>query len=247
MPSITLDRLRYEIRLARKPLLLAPLALLIIVVALVALERALGQSPARLLLATAEMLLPTLAGMLVAATLANDDALELHLTTLRAYPGTGALRVATLLAWFGVLSCLTLGILAASGMLSLPDFALANPARWVVAQLVWLAPLLALAALGACLALLTKSRSASGALLGGAWLLDLIFVGAIAQTAWLRPALLFPATLVIYPATHVSRADFMTYWLTTRLDLLGAALLLFLVGWALLHNSESLLKGAIAE
>ena len=247
MPWITLDRLRYEIRLAWKPLLLAPLTLLVVVVALVALERALGQSPARLLLATAEMLLPTLAGVLVATTLANDDALELHLTTPRAYPGTGALRVATLLAWFGALSCLTLGLLAALGMLYLPDFARANPTRWVIAQLVWLAPLLALAALGACLALLTKSRSASGALLGGAWLLDLIFVGVIAQTAWLRPALLFPATLVIYPATHASRVAVTTYWLTTRYELLGAALLFFLLAWALLHNSESLLKGATSE
>lgn len=88
---------------------------------------------------------------------------------------------------------------------------------------------------------------ASGTALGGIWLLDILFVSIVTQTDWLHPLLLFPATLVIFPATSVSWVDVVTYWLTTRIQLLEMAAGFLLIGWLLLHDTERLLRGATEE
>ena len=243
------DRLRHEVKLAWKTMLLAPMLAAAPVGLIAALQRVHGENPAHVLLAGIEMLLPIAAGVMVAATVAHDDALELHLTTPRPYDRTTMLRLLVIAGWTALLAALATAAVARLGLLREPPFArLVSPlARVPLTELVWLAPLLWLVGAGLCLGMLTKSRTAGGALLGGIWLLDILSTGVIAQTSWLRPFLLFPATLVIYPASAVSRADFDTYWLNTRFGLLAMALALLPLGWLLLRNSEALLKGATEE
>jgi hypothetical protein len=247
---MSLDRVRYEIKLAAKALGLTPLALLAPVGLLVLAQHVvLHQSSGHVLLASVEMLLPTAASVIVTATLAHDAAAELQLSMPRPYHTTGMLRLALISGWMACLAALTLGGMDVFRLLYVPRFAQAS-APWVVAllaQLLWLAPLAWMVGVGLCLALLTTSRTASGALIGGIWLLDVLFVGTLAQTVWLRPFLLFPATLVLFPATDARRADVITYWLDTRLELLAMAAALLVVGWLLLHDTEGLLKGATEE
>lgn len=243
------DRLWHEVKLAWKTLLVAPLLAAAPVGLIVALQRVHGENPAHALLAGIEMLLPVAAGVMVATTVAHDDALELHLTTPRPYDRTAMLRVLVIAGWTALLAAAATAGASWRGVLDEPSFAQAvsAPVRALVTELVWLAPLLWLVGIGLCLGMLTKSRTASGALLGGIWLLDILSTGVIMQTSWLRPFLLFPTTLVIYPASAVSRADFDTYWLNTRFGLLAMALALLPLGWLLLRNSEALLKGATEE
>ncbi|HEX9413856.1 MAG TPA: hypothetical protein VF916_10175 [Ktedonobacterales bacterium] len=244
------DRLWYEVRVAWKLFVFTPLLLLAPVGLLTMVQHFfLHQSSARLLLASAEILLPMAAGVIVATTLAHDDAIELHLSAVRPYHATSMLRLLLIAGWVACLAMLMLGALAALRLLYLPDFAasLSPVAQVLLTQLLWLAPLLWMVALGSALAVLTQQRTASGALLGGIWLLDVVFVEVLAHTAWLRPFLLFPATLLLFPATHVSLADFNTYWLNTRFELLGTAMALLPFSWLLLHDTEKLLKGATEE
>jgi hypothetical protein len=92
-------------------------------------------------------------------------------------------------------------------------------------------------ALGFCLALLIRSRSASAALLGGVWIVEAIFYGYFALIGWLKPIFLFPTTL----------APAIDFWLPNRLSLLGIALALLVLGWLLLYNTEALLQGVSGE
>lgn len=244
-----LDRVAYEVRLAWKPLILAPLAVLALVAPVVLLDRLRGQSPAHILLAGVEMLLPTVAGIITASMLASDDALELQLTTPRPYRRTALLRLALISGWMACLAALGLGGIALFRQLDVPAFAISWPIalRIVVVQGVWFAPLCWLVAVGFLVAALMRSRTASGAVLGGLWLIDIVFVGTIAQTTWLRPLLLFPASLLLFPATHISREAFTRYWLDTRVALVATALVVLPIAWLLLRNSERLLKGVTAE
>lgn len=243
------DRLCFELRLAWKPLVFTPLIFLAPLTGLVALQYALKQSPAHVLLAAVEMALPMAAGVIVTTTISQDAALELQLTMPIAYRRTGMLRMVMVTLWGSLVSALALAVVASFHLLYLPTFAHAYPAlaKVVLLQLIWLAPLLWLVSVGICLSLLTQSTAAGGAMLGGIWLLDILLVGIIAQTDWLYPALLFPATLVMFPATTVSRVDVVTYWLTTRIQLLEMAAGFLLIGWLLLHDTERLLKGATEE
>jgi len=244
---MSLDRLRYEWQLAWQTMLLVPLLIVAVMATFAVLLHALGQNPAHALLALIEMLLPLAAGIGVATIIAQDSAVELQLTFPTAYASTALLRAELIMLATACIAALTSGVLGALGLLAAPTFtAHWNPLIPAMAwQFVWAGPLLWLCAVGICLGLLTRSRTASGTLLGGIWLLSSIFVGVIAQTVWLRPFLLFPATLFLFPASSVSQADVTTYWLVTRLWLLGIALALFALNGWLLRHSESILKGAI--
>jgi hypothetical protein len=100
--------------------------------------------------------------------------------------------------------------------------------------LLWLSPLFWFVGVGAVCALLMRSRGASGALLGGIWIAQLVFPNFFSTHAWTRPWFLF-ATLYA-----TSRADF---WLANRLELLGTAIFLLVVVWLYLCNSEWRLRG----
>jgi hypothetical protein len=103
--------------------------------------------------------------------------------------------------------------------------------------LTWIAPLLWFVAAGFCLALLIRSRSASGAILGGIWIVEAIFYGYFALITWLKPFFLFPTTL----------APGIDFWLPNRLGLPGIALAFLVTGWLLLYNAAALLQGVSGE
>ena len=180
---------------------------------------------------------------------AQDAALELHLTMPRAYRATNIIRLSMILVWCTCLAVCCLVGISVFKVFYTPDFmqAWSPGVCFLTLQMLWCVPLLWFVTGGTCVALLTQSRTASGTLLGGIWLFDILFTGIISSVSWLRPLLLFPATLIIFPATHISYAVFNTYWLTTRFDLLGMSLVFFVTSWFLLHNTERLLKGATEE
>jgi hypothetical protein len=120
-------------------------------------------------------------------------------------------------------------------------------ARFLAVQIIWFAPLLWCIAVGFCFALLMQSRIAAGALLGSIWVGEIIFKDYIALTSWLRPVLLFPNTLLMFPATNFDYNVYITYNFTTRLELLVTAIVLFPLGWLLLRNTDRMLKGVYAE
>jgi hypothetical protein len=90
---------------------------------------------------------------------------------------------------------------------------------------------------GLCIALLTRSRTASSAILAGIWIAEAVFYGYFIYTSWLQPLFLFPTTL----------APYITFWFTNRYIVLGTALVFFVLGWLLLHNTEALLQGTAGE
>jgi hypothetical protein len=101
-------------------------------------------------------------------------------------------------------------------------------------QLIWLAPLLWFTALGMFITLLTNSRTASGALLASIWLIELLFMKSLIITnAWLQPFFLFPTTL----------EPTVSFWLSSRIEMLAMAFVLFGLSWLLLRNREHVLKG----
>lgn len=180
-----------------------------------------------------------MAGLLVATIVGHDAAIELQLTLSSKYRFTALLRIGLIVGW---IACVAL--FSSVFIYHLKDWRI--PAQlstlhvlpqFLIGQLTWVAPLLWFAALGFCLALFIRSRSASAAILGGIWIVEAIFYGYFALIAWLRPIFLFPTTL----------APGIDFWLSDRLELLGIALLFLIIGWLLLYNSEALLQGAAGE
>ena len=109
--------------------------------------------------------------------------------------------------------------------------------QYLVGQLTWIAPLFWFVGTGFTLALLTRSRSASSALLGGIWMIEAIFYGYFAIINWLKPWFLFPTTLT----------PNINFWLTNRIELLITAFVLLLLDWLMLGNTELLLQGSASE
>jgi hypothetical protein len=243
------DRLYYEIKLLGKRALLTPIILLLGFVVLAFILQARQVDPARTLLGGIEMMLPIVVGTIIGTVIAQDSALELHLTLARKYHMTAILRLLCILSLTIILALIYMNSLAALHMLSMPLFMQhwSPLAVFVQIQLIWLAPLLWCLSVGFCFSLLLQSRTAGAALVGGIWIAEIVFKDFIAMSNWLRPILLFPFTLVGYPATHASQADYNLYFLNTRFDLMGMALVFFFLGWLLLRNTEHMLKGITAE
>lgn len=243
------DRVYYEIKLLGKRALLTPIILLLAFVVLSFILQNRQVDPARTLLGGIEMMLPIAVGAIIGTVIAQDPALELQLTLARKYPQTAMLRLLCILSLSIMLALIYINSLAALHMLYMPLFMQqwSSLAVFVQIQLLWLAPLLWCLAVGFCSSLLLQSRTAGVALLGSIWIVEIIYKDFIASSVWMRPFLLFPATLLAYPATHVSQTDYATYIFNTRIDLLGMAVVIFVLGWLLLHNTEHLLKGMTTE
>lgn len=246
--NLSLDRLRYELKLMGKRVILTPLLVMAGFALFAELLNFLHTSPARTLSAALEMILPLAAGVIVATIISHDPAIELQLTLPKKYDLTGMYRLLLIAAWTTCIALLSSGILYALKLAYIPQplQSWAPLLQFLTNQLTWLAPLLWFVAVGLYLALLLRSRSASGALLGGIWIAEIILRGYIASTSWLQPLLLFPTTLILFPTTNLSQADF-SFWLTNRFEVLGTALVLLPLGWLLLHNPEGLLKGSSEE
>lgn len=242
-----IDRVRYELRLMGKRIILTPILVMVGFALFAELLHYLHTDPARFLSSSVEMILPIAAGVVVATIASHDPAIELQLTTPMLYHITAILRLLLIVGWTACIALLSSSIISALnlGFMPQPIPSWSTSLQFLTGQLVWLAPLLWFAAVGLCLALLLRSRSAAAALLGGIWIVETFFKGLFAATDWLHPVFLFPTTLVPFVGP-LPQAVF-NLWLTSRFELLGTALVLLILGWLLLHNTEGLLKGASEE
>jgi hypothetical protein len=239
---MSLDRFRYELQILGKWMLLIPLlsmACFAMLAAILTIMHVEHLRIAQVVTASLEMILPLVAGLLVATIISHDAAIELQLTLSSKYRFTALLRTGLIVIWS---ACIAL--FSSAFIYHLKDWRIpAQISTWqvlpqfLIGQLTWLAPLLWFVAVGFCLALLIRSRSASGAILGGIWIVEAVFYGYFAFIVWLRPIFLFPTTL----------APAVDFWLPNRLELLALSLLFLLIGWLLLYNTEMLLQGVAGE
>lgn len=238
---MSLDRLRYELRLLGKPVWLTPLLVVCGLALLLAIVNrgVTATTLARSMGASLEILLPMAAGIVVATIATHDRAIELQLTMPRKYHRTASARLFFMVLWSAIVSLLTSALLLASGHWRLPaqiaDWG--QPWQFLTWQLNWLSSTLWLVAFGLVLSLLVRSRSASGALIGVFSFSQIIFHGAFDANSLLHPIYLFPLTFS-------PGAD---YWLVNRFELLGTAAILLILAWFLLRRPDLLLSQAPGE
>lgn len=234
------DRFRYELRIIGIWVILTPILILFGFALLAGLIYGLGGANtteiARFLGASLEMMLPLAAGIFIATIVTHDPALELQLTFPRRYDRTALCRLTMITLWVMLVALVTSILLAVLSLWRIPTQvqSWSAPLQVIGGLLTWLAPLFWLVTFGLCVSLLIRSRSAASALLGGLWIGEVILKGMFVTTDWLKPFFLFPTTF----------APDVDFWLTNRLELIGMAVLLLVLGWLLLRNTESLLHGA---
>ena len=242
-----LDRCRYEIKLMGKRVILTSVLTIIGVALLAELLFNLHTNPARTLSACLEILLPLATGVMVATITSQDNAIELQLTLPKKYTVTVLSRFSIIVVWticIAVFFSISIFIFKLSYVPE-PTSSSSVFTLFLIAQLTWLAPLFWFSAVGLCLALLFRSRSACAAILGGIWIIEIIFKDYIASTNWLHPVFLFPTTLL--PLVGLIPQAIFSMWLTNRFELIGTALVLLLIGWVLLRNHEEILKTSNEE
>jgi hypothetical protein len=243
---MSIDRLRYEILLMGKKVILTPVLVMLGFALFAALLSYLRVFPNRFLSGGLEMMLPITAGVVVATVAVHDPTLELLLTLPRRYAGLAMWRVVLIVGWTACVALLSSALLVALKLGYNPQQPDQSPAlQFLVGQLTWLAPLLWCVAVALCFAVILRSPTASGALLGGIWIAETFFKDIFLAVPWLHPVLLFPTTLA---GLHGSlSASVFTTWLTTRFELIGTALVLLLLGAVLLRRPEWLLKSSSEE
>lgn len=234
-----LDRLRYEVRLLGKPVLLTPVLVVIGFALLLAIVNRDVAIVARSMSGSLEVLLPVAAGVVVTTIVTYDRAAELQLTMSRKYHRTASLRLLLILLWSAIVSLLTSLLLYLFNYRRLPAQIVHwdQPWQFLTWQLTWLSSTLWLVAFGLVLSLLIRSRSASGALLCVFAVAELLFHSTMDQEAIYHPIYLFPLTFS--PAAG--------YWLLNRFELLGTAVVFFILAWFLLRVPERLLSHAPGE
>ncbi|HEX4204185.1 MAG TPA: hypothetical protein VHZ51_08320 [Ktedonobacteraceae bacterium] len=239
---MSIDRLRYELQLLGKKVILPPILLVIGYILMAILLHYLKTNPSRFLESGPEMIMPMIVGMFAGNVITYDPALELQLTMPRKYQWTGLLRLLLIIVWTACIACLFLNTSAGLNLeyMFLPIHPGEALPRLIMRQLVWLAPLLWCVGLAFCFGLLMKSRAAGAALLGGIWIAEIIFKDYIAANSWLRPVMLFPTTLVL-PATVIPQGWY-DMWLSSRYEVIGTGLILIFVGWLFLRNPEGMLR-----
>jgi hypothetical protein len=241
------DRLRYELQLMGRRVILTPVLVMLGFALLAVLLEYLKVAPARFLSGGLEMIVPIATGAVVGTIIMHDPALELQLTMPKRYTRTSLLRLVLIAGWAVSIALLSTAIISVLNQVYMfqPQHAWAEPVQFLAQVLAWFATLLWCVGLGFCFSLLFRSRSAAGALLGGIWIAEILFKDYIFLSDWLRPFSLFPTTLV-YPATVVQQ-QYVNMWFTNRFEVLGMGVALILIGWLLLHNTEALLKGTSEE
>jgi hypothetical protein len=236
---MTLDRIRYELRLLGKPVFLTPVLVVIGFVLLLAIANHNVTTVARSMGASLEVLLPMAAGVVVATVATYDRAIELQLTMPRKYHHTANARFLFILLWSAVVSLLTSFLLYVTHYWRLPVLIAHwdQPWQFLTWQLTWLSSTLWLVALGLVLSLLIRSRSASGALISVLSVAELYFHDVFMNNSMLHPVYLFPLTF----------SPDASYWLVNRIELLGTAAVLFVLAWFLLRLPELLLSHSPGE
>lgn len=222
--SLRLDYLKYEIRVLGPLLFLIPLVIALAFAGMTALlfvGSVVHSFIASLLIAGLEACLPLASSLVLATVAVQDSSLELLLTMPTSYRQIVSVRVALLLGW-----TLLVEAAATAALYAFLPWVPTHP--WLAGQLAWLAPLLWLTGVSILLALLLRSRTSSGALLGCIWLIQLLFHSYFAQNGWTQPWFLF-ATL------YTSGASF---WLSNRLELIVTACVALAVTWWFLGSAE---------
>jgi len=90
---MNVDRLRYELQLMGKRVILTPILVMLGFAAFAGLLAYLHVMPARFLSGGLEMILPLSAGVIVTTVISHDPAVELQLTMPRKYDVTGIRRL----------------------------------------------------------------------------------------------------------------------------------------------------------
>ena len=234
-----LDRVRYEVRLLGKPVLLTPLLVVIGFALLLVIVNRTVIVVARSMSGSLEVLLPVAAGVIVATIATYDRAVELQLAMPRKYHRTAQMRFILILLWSAVISLLTSLLLYLLNYRRLPAQIVqwGQPWQFLTWQLTWLSSTLWLVAFGLVLSLLIRSRSASGALLCVFAVAELLFHATMDQEAVYHPIYLFPLTF----------SPDASYWLLNRFELLATAALFFVLARFLLRVPERLLSHAPGE
>src|SRR5438552_7096518 len=239
---MSLDQCSYELHIMGKWVILIP-PLIILTFALLGEILTIMQVShlriSQVLTASLEMALPLAAGLLTTTIVSYDAAIELQMTMPKTYRITAFVRLSLIIAWTSCLALFSSVLVYHLRFWRVPS----QVETWkvlpqfLIGQLTWLAPLLWFVAMGFCLALLIRSRSASSALLGGIWMIEAIFYGYFTIIDWLKPLFLFPTTL----------APGIGFWLSNRIELITTAMVLLLLDWFMLRNLEKLLQGASSE
>ncbi len=178
----------------------------------------------RVLVAWVEVGLPLAAGVGATSLVGRDPAVELQLALPTRYRATVLRRFAVTLGWPVLLALAGTVVLLATGWW---------PAARTGAEslLVWAAPLCVLAALGVFLAVWLRSAAAASGLIGGIWLVEIVFAGLFTSPTVLRVLYLFPTT----------RLPDMADWATNRAVLLATAAALLAATFGLLSRPHRLL------
>lgn len=188
-----------------------------------------SEQVAKVLTRSMEILFPLVAGTVAATVVASDPGVEWQLTMPTPYRVTVFRRLAIVLVWSALMAFGDVAVLRIIGRWIVPK-------PFIVSQLMWLAPMLSFAALGALLALLVRNRSASAGLVGGIWIIEILLHGYLLDQGWARPWFAF--------ATTWGAGE--PFWLSNRLTLIGLACVLFIGVAALLEHREMLLTGGEA-
>jgi hypothetical protein len=236
------DRIWYELRIMGRWMILIPPIIILTFVFLGGILTIMQVSHSRIsqvFTASLEMVLPLAAGLLTTSIISFDSAIELQMTLPKTYRITALVRMGLIIAWTSCLALFSSVFVYHLKFWHMPS----QVENWnvlpqfLIMQLTWIAPLCWFVGVGFAIALLVRSRSASSALLGGIWMIEAIFYGYFALIDWLKPMFLFPTTL----------APGISFWLSNRIELLTTAIVLLLLDWFMLRNSEKLLQGAASE
>jgi hypothetical protein len=222
--------LRHEVRVLGPWLFALPVAvvcLFAVTVTMMWLRQAHHFDIANVVMAGIEGAVPLVAGIGAATIASNEPAIELQLAVLSPYRATLLRRLALFLSWSGLIEAAIVTVLAGAWPWTLAKGGLPGYV------LTWLAPLLWFGAWGAILTLLLRSRAASVAILGVAWVVELFFHDALAAHGWTRALYVF--------ATMFNAAD--PFWGLNRFELLATAVILFALVWFYLRNGEWCLGG----
>ena len=223
----------HEARRVGLPVLAVPVAATVLGAALVAAGGGLAD---RVVPGAIETLPALGAGIAVVAAIGRDPARELLLSLPTGYGGTLALRITPVLAATAVgAALLTTGAVLAGAWHGAPDV--------LTAQLVWLAPVLFLSAVGALATMATASAAWGTAVVAVLWVLEAAQSSLFIGRPW-QPLYLFADGVV--PAAPFHDAGGLTdAWWRDRWALCLAALAGTAVSVALARRPERLLRGAL--
>lgn len=225
--------LPYELRRLGKIGLVMPVLValgFVGIAAAMALTGAGTEQVARQLTSGLEIALPLVAGLAAAFVVADEPALDLHLTFLTRYRTTVLRRLGLVVGWTALVA-----IVWASALRVLGLWAWQGP--FLLLQLGWLAPLLWYVSFGVLLALLLGSRMASGAILAGVWLFQYLLGGLLEFNYWTSLLLDLYATTYELPFFGIEQ------WLDNRLALIATSLLMTLGAALILRSNETLVRG----